>query len=231
IFRRQMSITEPNSPVAVQRDAPHGAILWPTLRISKKALHEALCDPPVMRQKGKVDVNERIGCVEPVPRRSDTVIAINDPPILLEEVRVNFQILLVRDLAAILLFRSIAACSELDCIQRIERQPSYGRQTLRKRRFPSARISKDGDLFHGACSRSPQQDTIIPVCFQLVLRSEMGSNATEMRCPRYVRISPDSDRNADIAGCLKRPIADIYYVLAANKSHRPGRPLSSCDPR
>src|SRR5258708_10884974 len=157
IFRRQMSITEPNSPVAVQRDAPHGAILWPPPRISKKALHEAICDPPVMRQKGKVDVNERIGCVEPLPRRRDTVIAINDPPILLEEVRVNFQILLVRDLAAILLFRSIAACSELDCIQRIERQPSYGRQTLRKRRFSSARISKDGDLFHGACSRSPRE--------------------------------------------------------------------------
>jgi hypothetical protein len=26
------------------------------------------------------------------------------------------------------------------------------------------------------------------------------------------------------------PRADIYYALAANKSHRPGRPLSSCDP-
>src|SRR6266850_3563081 len=29
----------------------------------------------------------------------------------------------------------------------------------------------------------------------------------------------------------KVPIADMYYALAANKSHRPGRPLSSCDPR
>jgi hypothetical protein len=75
----QASMTEPNHPVAVQCAAPHGAILWPALRISKKALHEALCDPPVMRQKGQVDVNERIGCVEPLPCRRDTAIAINDP--------------------------------------------------------------------------------------------------------------------------------------------------------
>jgi len=38
-----------------------------------------------MRQKGQVDVNERIGCVEPLPCRRDTAIAINDPPISLEE--------------------------------------------------------------------------------------------------------------------------------------------------
>jgi hypothetical protein len=103
-----MSMTEPNHPVAGQRAAPHRSILWPTLRISKKTLHQAFCDPPVMRQKGQVDVNERIGCIEPLPCRRDTVIAINDPSISLEEVRVKLQILLLWDLAAILLFRPIS---------------------------------------------------------------------------------------------------------------------------
>src|SRR5260221_1811894 len=32
----------------------------------------------------------------------------------------------------------------------------------------------------------------------------LGSIATEMECPRYVRFPPNSDRRTDIAGCLKR---------------------------
>lgn len=65
-------MTEPKHPVAAQRAAPHGAILWPALRILKKALDEAFCDPPVMRKKGQVNVNERISCGEPLSGRRNS---------------------------------------------------------------------------------------------------------------------------------------------------------------
>ena len=86
-----------------------------------------------MRQKRQIDVNECIGHIEPLPCQHNTVIAINNPSISLEQVRVKLQILLLRDLAAILLLRQIAACSEFDRIERIKRQPSYRCQTPRKR--------------------------------------------------------------------------------------------------
>jgi hypothetical protein len=79
-------MTGPKHPVAGQRAAPYGAILWPALRIYEKALDEALCDPPEMRGKGQVNVNERISCREPLPGRRDTAKAVDDPLISVEEV-------------------------------------------------------------------------------------------------------------------------------------------------
>ena len=72
-------MTEPKHPVAGQRAAPYGAILWPALRIRKNAVDEALCDPSEMCKKGRVDVNERISCRELLPGRRDTAKALNDP--------------------------------------------------------------------------------------------------------------------------------------------------------
>ena len=52
----------------------------------EKALDEALCDPPEMRKKRQVNVNERIRCGETLPGRRDTAKAVNDPLISVEEV-------------------------------------------------------------------------------------------------------------------------------------------------
>src|SRR5712671_4774724 len=138
-------MTGPKHPVAAQRAAPHRGILRPALRISKQALDEAFCDPPAMRQKRQVDVNERIGCSEPLPGQRDTVKAINDTLIPVEEIRVYPHILVMRDRVA----RQVIALRVLDDIDRIQRQPRYRRQPPGQRRLAATGIAEHCNLSHG----------------------------------------------------------------------------------
>src|SRR5580704_5261753 len=106
-------MTEPQYLVAVQRAAPDGAILRPALRIDKRALDKALCNPSAMGQYGQVNVDERISRSEPLPGRRDAAIAVDDPLILVQDVSVYLEILLLPDLAA--------ACAVLEFVDRIQR--------------------------------------------------------------------------------------------------------------
>jgi hypothetical protein len=47
----------------------------------------------------------------------------------------------------------------------------------------------------------------------------------------HVRSYPAIGRRLESRGCPKAPITGMRYILAANKSHVPGRPFSSNDPR
>ncbi len=67
IFGRQPAVTKPNHLIALHRAFPERAIFRPARRISNKTLGESPCDPPVMGQDRKVDVNKRIGYGESFP--------------------------------------------------------------------------------------------------------------------------------------------------------------------
>src|SRR5262249_56165283 len=97
---RQATVAEPDHPIAAHRAAPHRALLGPSLRGRELAPGEALRDPPVVREERQVDVHERVGRGEALPRGRDTTKTIDDPLVSSEEVGVDLQVLLVRNLAS-----------------------------------------------------------------------------------------------------------------------------------
>jgi hypothetical protein len=69
-----------------------------------------------MRDEGQIDVDQRVGFCEPLPGRSNTAKAVNDPLVLAQQVRMRLQVLFVRNFTA--------TGPELDRVQRVQWQPS-----------------------------------------------------------------------------------------------------------
>ena len=109
-------MASPNNAVAIERALPQWAIRWPALRILEQTCGETLCDAPIVHVGRQVDVYQSVRCREPVPSRRQTTVTINYPLIPPQDIMVDRQVLVIGDLAAVFIFRSVPAISELDYV-------------------------------------------------------------------------------------------------------------------
>lgn len=99
---------------------PSGVANWPLAR--------RFVTPPVVREERQVDVHERVGRGEALPRGRDTAKTIDDPSVSVEEVGVDLQVLLVGNLAS--------ARSELDRSSGYSGSPVISARRLASVDFP-----------------------------------------------------------------------------------------------
>ena len=132
-------MAKPNHLVAVHRAAPHRTVFRPALRCCEQAFDQALCHPPVVRGERQIDVDQRVGFREPLPGRSNTAKAVDDPLVLAQQVRMRLQVLFVRN--------SRRRRPELDHVQRIQRQPRQICQTFGRVDFPPPAFPNTATLF------------------------------------------------------------------------------------
>ena len=97
VLRREPGVAKPQHLVAAHAAAPDRAVFRPAIRRDEQAGDQALGDPPVVRDEGQIDVNQRVGLGEPLPGRSDTAKPVDDPFIPAQQVCVLSQELFVRD--------------------------------------------------------------------------------------------------------------------------------------
>lgn len=150
-----MAMAEPDHAVAVERTAPNGTVLRPTLRIHEKSLQKALGDPSVVGEQREVDVDQRIGCRETFPGGRHASEAVDDPFIPRQKIGVCLQIVFMRDLAA--------ARSVLDEVQRMQRQSRQLRQSPGQRRLAAGSVSEHRDLLHRAGLATTTAPSIVDV--------------------------------------------------------------------
>src|SRR5579863_1069940 len=100
VSRRQPSVTTPKHLVTVDRALPYRTIFRPALRSYEETRDQALGHPPMMRDERQIDIDQRVGLREPFPGGGDGAKAVDDPFVLPQQIRMRFQVLLLRDFAA-----------------------------------------------------------------------------------------------------------------------------------
>src|SRR5262245_6290499 len=68
---RQAPMTQPKHAIALEGAPEHGTVLGPAFGSCEKALHEALGDPPKVREQRQIDVDQGVGRRETLPGRLD----------------------------------------------------------------------------------------------------------------------------------------------------------------
>src|SRR3954471_24736594 len=149
IARRQVAMAQADDAIAVEGAFPHGRILGPALRIAEQAADQPARRSPIVRSDRQIDIDQRVSRAEPLPRRGDTAVAIDDPSLPAEDVGMEFQIRSVGNFPAILLVRPIAPVAKLDDVERVERQSGDRREPPRQGGLAACGVAKDRDLVHG----------------------------------------------------------------------------------
>src|SRR5262245_66380817 len=75
----ETAVAKRDDAIAAKRAAPQRTIFWPTFGVCEQPFDQALSYPAVMNQKRQIDVDQRIGGREPLPRESRAAEAIDDP--------------------------------------------------------------------------------------------------------------------------------------------------------
>src|SRR5262249_37636541 len=107
-------MTSPNYPVTIERAFPYRTIFRPPLRIPEQPSGKSLGHPPIVGMDWQVDVYKGVSYGEPLPNGRKTAVTIDYPLIPGEDVSMDRQVLVIRDLAAAFLFRSVFSILELD---------------------------------------------------------------------------------------------------------------------
>jgi hypothetical protein len=98
-----------------------------------------------VREDRQVDVDQRVGGGESLPRGGDGAEAVDDPRVPADEIGVDGQVLVVR--------HRRSTRPELDHVDHVQREPGELGQAPGQRGLAAARVAEDRDPSHAGLMR------------------------------------------------------------------------------